>query len=275
MARAGWGRRLLDLQDAGGLWGGGLYTPKWTSTTYTLLLLSQCGLPEGHPQAKKGALLLLDKGLDPDGGINLWRPRWKHSETCVTGMILGIASRFSPGDRRNDSLADYLLRQQMPDGGWNCRYPARATHSSMHTTISALEGLLAYDPAATRPARERAHEFLFAHRMFRSHRTGRVIDSKMTRFTFPPQWHYDVLRGLDYLRAAAAPWDPRLQDAIDLLEKKRDAQGKWPLQNPHHGVYHFELEPPGQPSRWNTLRALRVLDWAQHVGGAGAFACAK
>lgn len=137
----------------------------------------------------------------------------------------------------------------------------------MHTTISALEGLLAYEQAGgllagrTLEARGRAREFLLAHRMFRSHRTGEVIRPAMTRFAFPAQWHYDVLRGLDYLRAAGTEWDPRLSDAMELLEKRRGADGRWPLGEVYRGEYYFALEQKGEPSRWNTLRALRVLDW--------------
>jgi hypothetical protein len=155
----------------------------------------------------------------------------------------------------------------LPDGGWNCRSVRGDTHSSLHTTISALEALLEYETADgrlaryTREARERAHEFLYIHRMFRSHRTGEVIDDRMTRFSFPPQWHYDALRGLDYLRAAGAPKDARVAGAIELVRKRRSADGTWPLQNIYRGTHHFPLESAGRPSRWNTLRALRVLRW--------------
>ena len=267
VARAGWGRRLLALQGADGQWGGGLYTPKWTSTTYTLLLLREMGLTSEDRKARTGALLLLEAGVYRDGGINFWLPRRRCSETCATGMVLGIASRFVPDDDRIERLAQHLLEQQMTDGGWNCQRPRGATHSSLHTTLNVLEGVLEYEGAGgklaaqTRQARERAHEFLFRHRMFRSHRTGEVIDEKMTRFSFPPQWHYDVLRGLDYLQAARAPLDARLEEAIELVRKRGGADGKWPLQNYHRGRYHFTMEEPGEPSRWNTLRAMRVLRW--------------
>jgi hypothetical protein len=182
-------------------------------------------------------------------------------------MVLGIAARYATGDGRIDALAEYLLAEQMPDGGWNCMRPRGATHSSLHTTILALEALLEYENRGgrlaqrTRPARERAHEFLYLHQMFRSHRTGQVIDARMTRSSFPPQWHYDVLRGLDYLQAAKAPKDRRLAEAIELVKKRRTADGRWRLENVHRGRYHFVMEQAGQPSRWNTLRALRVLRW--------------
>ncbi len=266
IAGEGWGARLLKLQSPNGGWAG-LYTPKWTSTTYTLLLLRAFGLPSENRNANSAATVLLDAGLFADNGINFWWPRWRRSETCVTGMVLAIASRFAAGDNRNERLVEHLLAEQMPDGGWNCRRPRGATHSSLHTTISVLEALLEYEAAGgrqarrTRQARERAHEFLYVHQMFRSHRTGRVIDSRMAQFSFPPQWHYDVLRGLDYLQAAQAPKDQRLGAAIELVRKRRTRDGRWLLQNVHRGRYHFAMEQPGEPSRWNTLRALRVLRW--------------
>jgi hypothetical protein len=267
VASSGWGSRLLALQAGDGRWGQGLYNPKWTSTTYTLLLLRALGLPAVSSQAKAGTMVLLDAGLYRDNGINFWLPRRKCSETCVTGIVLAIASYFAAGDPRIERLVSHMLEQQMPDGGWNCRRPRGATHSSLNTTILALEALLEYEAAGgsqsnrTRQARERGHEFLFRHRMFRSHRTGAIIDARMTRFSFPPQWHYDVLRGLDYLQAARARRDSRLEESIELVRTRRTAEGCWLLQNVHRGKYHFVLEEPSQPSRWNTLRALRVLRW--------------
>ena len=267
VALKGWGRQVLAQQAADGRWGGGLYTPKWTSTTYTLLLLRWLGLARDDRRARTGTLLLLDAGLYRDNGINLWQPRTKCSETCVTGMVLGLAGRFAAGDGRLERLAGHLLEQQMADGGWNCLRPQGATHSSLHTTINVLEGLLEYEHAGgnraaeTRQARERAHEFLYRHRMFRSHRTGAVIDGRMTRFAFPPQWRYDILRGLDYLQSARAPCDSAASEAIELVNQRRTAEGTWLLRNAHPGKVHFVMEEPGQPSRWNTLRALRVLRW--------------
>jgi hypothetical protein len=275
VARDGWGARLLARQDRAGTWAGGrssdggLYSPKWISTTYTMLLLRDFGLPANNPQAHKACTLLLDRGLQRDGGVGYgtWA-RWAgRGETCVTGMILSILSYFEYDDARLDTIAAHLLEQQMPDGGWNCRRPRGATHGSVHTTISVLEGLRLHeahrgrDAPALWAAQRRGREFLLVHRLFRSHRTGRVIKPEFTRFSFPPRWHYDVLRALDYFRAVDAPRDPRLAEAIGLVHSRRRADGRWSLQHSYPGKTYFRLERLGAPSRWNTLRALRVLKW--------------
>jgi hypothetical protein len=181
-------------------------------------------------------------------------------------MVLSILSFFKFDDPRLDTIADHLLQQQMPDGGWNCQRPSGATHGSVHTTISALEGLRHYelhrrrDHAAVR-AQRRGREFLLAHRLFRSHRTGEIINPLFTRFAFPPRWHYDILRALDYFQAVDAPRDRRLTDAIEIVYRSRGADGRWLLPHSYKGKTFFELETRGAPSRWNTLRALRVLKW--------------
>jgi hypothetical protein len=182
-------------------------------------------------------------------------------------MVLSILSHFECEDARLDTIANHLLEQQMPDGGWNCRLSAGATHASVHTTISVLEGLRYYELRRGRKAREvraaqgRGREFLLVHRLFRSHRTGEVIKPVFTRFAFPPRWHYDILRALDYFQAVNAPRDPRLGEAIDIVRTSRRNDGRWSLQHSHKGKTYFELERLGAPSRWNTLRALRVLRW--------------
>lgn len=261
--RSGWGAALLARRKPDGHWGRGVYTPKWVSTTYTLLEWRSLGPPPGHRALLKSCSLLLDLGLHSDGGINFWGI--KRSETCVTGMVLSFSAALGLRDPRLSTLAAHLLNAQMPDGGWNCQRYRGATHASVHTTISVLEALLDYeragppDAAALREAQQRGREFLLAHRLFRSHRTGKVFDSRMTRFTFPPRWHYDVLRGLDYFQAAGAAPDPRLDPAIELLLKRRLPDGRWRLAAHWPGRMHFQYEAPGRPSRWNTLRALRVL----------------
>jgi hypothetical protein len=268
VAEAGWGARLLKLQDPDGRWAGGIYTPKWTSTTYTMVLLRNLGLAAGHPQAMRACRVLLDAGHSEDGGINFWRRRRKQSETCVSGMVLAVLCWFGFDDPRVDRLAMHVVEQQMADGGWNCRAApgcGGATHGSFHTTISALEGLLEYDRfrggSVARAASARGREFLLVHRLFRSHRTGEAAKPEFTRFSFPPRWHYDALRGLDYFREAGAARDRRLQDAIALVVNRRRPDGRWALQNRYPGKTFFEMEAPGDPSRWNTLRALRVLKW--------------
>jgi hypothetical protein len=271
VAREGWGNRLLARQDAAGTWAtgqsadGGLYSPKWTSTTYTMLLLRDLGLPATNRQARKACAPLLDGGLQRDGGINYW---WQgRSETCITGMVLSILSHFEYDDDRLDTLVDYLLREQMPDGGWNCRRPDGATHSSVHTTISVLEGLRCYElhrgrkTSTVRGAQHRGREFLLVHRLFRSHRSGEIIKPIFLRFSFPPRWHYDILRALDYFQAVNAPCDSRLAEAIDIVRCSQGKDGRWLLQNRYRGKTYFELERLGAASRWNTLRALRVLKW--------------
>jgi hypothetical protein len=271
----GWGARLLARQDPQGTWAGGmssdggLYSPKWISTTYTMLLLRDFGLPPGHRKARTACKLLLDEGLQRDGGINygIWGKSWGRSETCVTGMVLSILCHFEYDDRRLDTIADHLLEQQMPDGGWNCRLRRGATHASVHTTISALEGLRLYErhrrrqTKAVRDAQQRGREFLLVHRLFRSHRTGAIIKPAFIRFAFPPRWHYDILRALDYFQAVDAPRDERLLDAIEIVQNTRQDDGRWLLQHSYRGKTYFELESVGSPSRWNTLRALRVLKW--------------
>jgi hypothetical protein len=284
VARDGWGARLLARQDPEGTWAGGqssdggLYAPKWTSTTYTMLTLCDFGLPPTNRQARIACKLLLEKGFQRDGGINygIWAKWVRRSETCVTGMVLSILSYFEFEDARLDTIAGHLLEQQMPDGGWNCQRPSGATHGSVHTTISVLEGLRHYELhrgrelPAVRRAQRRGREFLLVHRLFRSHRTGEIIKSALTRFSFPPRWHYDILRALDHFQAVNAPRDRRLAEAIDIVHSSQCEDGRWLLQHSHKGKTYFELEHLGAPSRWNTLRALRVLRWWEGEGSVTA-----
>ena len=266
IAVEGWGAMLLGYQDENDMWSGKLYSPKWTSTTYTLLQLKRMGLDPDNEQARKGSMVLLDKGFYEDGGINFWKS-WKHSETCVTGMILSILAHFNIRDDRLLAMAEHLLNQQMKDGGWNCEKYRGATHSSFHTTISVLEGLYEYLEKFHKHrsdivrSRDRAIEFLLEHRLYKSHRTGQVVNYKMTRFHFPPRWYYDVMRVLDYFQLAGIDTDPRMQDAMELVYKQRTEEGLWKLPAGYGGKVFFEMEKAGQPSRWNTLRALRVLNW--------------
>ena len=267
----GWGARLLARQNEHGGWAAGksaddgMYHPKWISTTYTMLLLRDLGVASTDPRPRRACRRLLDEGLRRDGGINY--DFGSRGETCVTGMVLSILARFRHDDDRLHVLADHVLERQMPDGGWNCQRARGATHSSVHTTISVLEGLDAYERhrprkvRSVRVATRRGREFLLAHRLFRSHRTGAVIKPVFLRFAFPPRWHYDVLRALDHFQAVGAPRDERLRDAIELLRRKRRPDGRWNLDHAYPGRVWFAMETVGRPSRWNTLRALRVLRW--------------
>lgn len=272
VAETGWGRRLLDRQGEDGRWAAddrgderyrGLYSPKWTSTTYTLVLLRRLGLEPSHPAALGGCRALVERShWDDDGSIRPWRSQ--SPDTCVSAMVLCLLEWFDyDAPDRRDGLLAYLLAAQQDDGGWNCEEDSSV--GSFHTTISTLEALQlrrSNEPdVGVDSAVERGHEYLLERELFRSRRTGEVVRPEFTRFSFPPRWHYDVLRALDHLQDAGAPTDPRAGDAIELVRKKRREEGTWPLQNRHPGETYFELEAPGEPSRWNTLRALRVLRW--------------
>jgi hypothetical protein len=267
VATEGWGSQFLALQDSEGTWAKGLYGPKWQSTTYTMLTLRRLGLPSANPQAQKGCELLMEGGFMPDGGIHYTRnPKIQHSETCITGMVLSVLAYFRSADERVHALVVHLLDQQMADGGWNCRSYQGDTHSSFHTTISALEGLWEYEKAYGESdeidtARTRAHQFLWLHRLYRSHRTGEIVDQKLTKMTFPPRWRYDLLRILDYFQDCNAPRDTCMKEGIELLRAKKRKDGTWPLNAGMSGRLFFHMEKAGQPSRMNTLRALRVLRW--------------
>jgi hypothetical protein len=266
VAAEGWGARLLALQDEHGQWGGGTYLPKWTSTTYTLLLLRHLGLDPASDAAhsaldrvRQGAVWPFHGGGPFFGG--------EMDETCINGMVLAIAAYFGETGAGIDRILERLFGAQLEDGGWNCQAPKRSRRSSFHTTISVLEGLLEYersvspDPAIA-AARARGEEYLLERRLFRSLSTGAVINADWTLFSFPPRWHYDVLRGLDYFREAAGPPDHRCAEAIELVHQRRRDDGRWPLQHTYRAQTHFAMEAgDGKPSRWNTLRARRVLRW--------------
>jgi hypothetical protein len=264
----GWGAKLLEHQDASGRWTPRLYGKKWISTTYSLVLLRRLGLPGDDSRAAKACRLFLEEALWEDGGINVSVTQ-KRSETCVTGMVLALLAWFRVGDPGRERVVAYLLREQMDDGGWNCERDRGAVHGSFHTTINVLEGLREYvladgpRAAEARAAEVRGREFFLRHRLYRSCRTGDVVNPVFTRLSFPPRWHHDILRTLDYFQASEALYDDRLRDPLDVLRGKRRADGRWPLQNRHPGETFFDMEEVGRPSRWNTLRGLRVLEWSR------------
>jgi len=266
VAEQGWGARLLGLQADDGQWGGGVYSPKWTSTTYTLLLLRHLGVDPADPRMRTATERVRDRVVI--GGQS--RPFFHYAtELCITSMALALGSYFLEDI---DALPQpkVLLDRQHDDGGWNCH--VRSDRSSFHTTISALEGLLEHERAlggdsTLAEARARAHEYLLERRLMYSLRTGDLINSRWLLMAFPPRWFYDVLRGLDYLRHAGLDADPRAEEAVAMIEAKRRNDGHWPLQNRHPGKEHFRMEEgSGKPSRWNTLRALRVLRWYRGHG---------
>jgi hypothetical protein len=268
VATEGWGVQLLAHQSPAGKWGGPKEDRGLLVTFNSLVVLKDLGLDPGSKRARK-MIDRVDKRLTFEWHNN--RP-FLHGETepCINGRILGIGSYFK---EPNDALAKQLLAEQLEDGGWNCEAqlesPKRpkSRRSSFHTTICVLEGLLDYEraggkSAAVTKARKRAENYLLERRMFRSLRTGEVIDRRWLRFSFPTFWHYDVLRGLDYLRNAGVKPDSRVREAIEILIERRHQNGRWPLNLLHSEHIPLEMETAvGSASRWNTLRALRVLRW--------------
>jgi hypothetical protein len=260
VATEGWGAQLLARQSRNGKWGGRKEDQGLLVTFYSLVVLKDLGLDPLSSQARK----MVER---VEKLVFQWhdnRPFF-HGETepCINGRILGLGSYFK---EPNDALANQLLGEQLEDGGWNCEAP-KSRRSSFHTTICVLEGLLDYEragrkSAAVTRARKRAENYLLERRMFRSLRTGEVIDKRWLRFSYPAFWHYDVLRGLDYLRNAGIKPDSRLREAIETVIARRHQNGRWPLNFLHPEHIPLEMETAvGSASRWNTLRALRVLHW--------------
>ena len=273
VATEGWGAQLLALQSRAGDWGQppADFRPdlprndrSLLNTLYTLVALKDLGLDPASKQARK-MIDRVGKRL-----VFKWlndRPFLQgETEPCINGRILLVGSYFK---EPNDALANQLLEEQLGDGGWNCEAP-KSRRSSFHTTICVLEGLLEYEragrkSAAVTKARKRAERYLLERRMFRSLRTGEVIDKRWLRFSFPPYWHYDVLRGLDYLRSAGIKPDSRISEAIAIVIERRHQNGRWPLNLRHPEYIPLEMETRvGSASHWNTLRALRVLRWSNN-----------
>jgi hypothetical protein len=265
IALKGWGRQFLERQNPAGHWGRGPYQPKWTCTHYTLIDLKNLGIAPDCVQCRKATQQLLGMRWGKDGGINYARTV-EYSDICINGMILDMAAYFTPEAEGLPHIIDYILSHQFKDGGWNCQYYEGATHSSVHSTMGILEGLSQYQNSrSTYREREVAKalsegiEFLLRHRLFRSEKTGAPIDPKMLMLSYPYRWKYDVLRALDLIANQKSAYDERMADGIEVLLKKRRRDGRWPLQLKHPGQTHFEMEKVGEPSRWNTLRALKVL----------------
>jgi hypothetical protein len=269
VASEGWGASLLALQGADGYWGQDDPNPDWISFR-ALLLLRDMGLDPTSSEARRAVTLVREKVTwqapgDPWHGTSLFAGE---VEPCINGRVVAIGSYFGEDVQ---GVVDLLLGEQMADGGWNCEQEHGSSRGSFHTTINVLEGLLEFERSQggapdVRAARERGQDYLLERRMLRRMSTGEVIDPAFTQFLFPSGYHYDVLRGLDHLRLAGVPPDERLGEAIDLVTSKRDTDGRWPLENVHPDETFFDLgERQGKPSRWNTLRAMRVLDWYELV----------
>lgn len=280
VAEIGWGRRLLNLQ-IDGQWAGGACFPgpdwrapqpiagdpngqPWVATLPTLRLLRHLGIDPAHPEVRSAV-----EGVRESC-------RWEYAgelffdgevEPCINGGAVEVGAYFG---QDVDRVVDRLLGEQLADGGWNCEAENGSKRSSFHTTICVLEGLLEYHRAGgaleVDQSRQRAEEYLLSRSLMHRASTGEVADPAWLSFSFPVQWHYDVLRALDHFRDIGGRPDPRLGAAIALTRDKRQDDGTWLLENTHPGLVHFELEDgDGQASRWNTLRALRVLRWWEQL----------
>lgn len=273
IATEGWGAKFLGLQQSNGHWGQGFYQPKWISSHYTLLDLKYLNIYPNITEIKETILQIAHNNKSDDGGINPHRDYRlnPHSDMCINGMFLNYACYFGIDEGELKSVVDCLIGHQMKDGGYNCRINrSGAVHSSLHTTISVLEGFQEYkkdgytyraDELETIAAE--AREFILMHRLFKSDKTGEIIHKRFTMLSYPSRWYYDILRALVYFQDAGIDYDPRMQDALDVLMKKRRKDGTFPVQAKHPGKVHFDMEKTGGPSRWNTLRALKVL---KHFG---------
>ncbi|MBT8270655.1 MAG: hypothetical protein KJO25_01285, partial [Bacteroidia bacterium] len=233
---------------------------------YTLLDLKNLGLPQGNRQVRASINRILQEERSDDGGIGPFGVKHK-SDVCVNGMFLNYASYFGANAEALESIVDFLLNEYMPDGGFNCRSNrSAAIHSSLHSTISVLEGITEYQKSGfdyrnteLEQAKQTAIEFILQHKLFMSDKSGQIIHKEFLKFHYPCRWRYDILRALDYFRYEAVPWDYRMQPAIDVLMKKRSKDGRWKVNAHYPGKVHFELEKAGKPSRWITLRALRTI----------------
>jgi hypothetical protein len=274
VATEGWGARLLALQREDGLWDAGTPEPEWISLL-ALLMLRDMGLDASSEAAGKAIGLFRDTATWHSRGPWHGTPVFAGEvEPCINGRVVTVGSYFG---QDVTGIVKRLLGEQMADGGWNCEQENGSTRGSFHTTINVLEGLLEHErvtggSAEVTAARERGQEYLLERGMLRRLSSGELIDKAYTLFSFPTGWHYDALRGLDYLRTAGVTPDAHVAEAIELVRSKRDAEGRWPLENPHESELvnarvrdvAFDMdEREGRPSRWNTLRAMRVLDWSE------------
>jgi hypothetical protein len=266
MSTEGWGARFLSLRKEDGHWGKAFYSPKWTSTHYTLLDLRNLEIDPELKELINTVEKILKHEKGDDGGINP-HTSTGNSDVCLSGMVLNYSAYFGAEDELLQSIVDFLLSQHMPDGGYNCHSNYKgAVHSSLHSTLSVAEGIREYGKQGYTYRSDElfrtelaAREFILQHKLFLSDRTGKIIKPAFLMLSYPSRWKYDILRCLDYFRSANMAHEERMKPAIEILLKKRRKDNKWPLQAKYAGQTHFDMEKPGRPSRWNTLRALRVL----------------
>jgi hypothetical protein len=271
VATEGLGAQLLALQGDDGRWGGAAWNRGWNSTMHVLMLLRDMGLDPASEEARRAVGLVRERVTWQGSPAYDGNPFFTGEvEPCINGQVGAVGAYFGQNVR---GIVDRLLAEQLPDGGWNCEAESGSTRSSFNTTICVLEALLEYErayggSAGVIAARLRGQEYLLERRLFRRRSTGEPIErdrkggAAWTRLAFPTWWHYDVLRGLEYLRSAGVAPDERVAEAIGLVVSKRDGDGRWPLETRYPGVMPVEIdEGEGRPSRWNTLRALRVLNW--------------
>ncbi len=266
ISKEGWGAKYLSFQNIDGHWGKAFYQPKWTSTHYTLLDLRNLCISPNLKPIKKLIESILKKEMDHTY-VNKYE-MIVNKDICINGMVLNYASYFKIDENLLKPLVDYLINNQMPDGGFNCQSTRiGSVHSSLHTTLSVLEGIYefrkngyGYKEKELIGIVKQCIEFILQHRLYKSDKTGKVINPNFTRMPYPSRWKYDILRCLDFFQYADISYDKRMSDAIELLLSKRNKNGCWKLHAKHPGAIHFEMEKAGQSSRWNTLRALRVLN---------------
>jgi hypothetical protein len=262
----GWGKQFLEKRKSNGHWGLSFYQPKWISTHYTLLDFKYLQIEPNNAAIQETIKLIFLKEKGEDGGINP-AGSVKYSDLCINGMAINYASYFGLAEMELETVVDFILSGQMTDGGFNCQWNRHgAKHSSLHTSISVVEGIDEYKRNGYRyrldellHAEQATREFMLMHKLFRSDKTGEIIKPSFLRLHYPCRWYYDILRALEYFAQAAAPYDRRMEEALAILVSKRNKEGQWKVAAHHPGQTHFVMEKAGQPSRWNTLRTLRVL----------------
>ena len=276
VAHEGWGARLLSLQGDDGLWEGGALFPgrngeplpwdrsagqPWTATAYSLVQLQEFGVDPDDERVREAVNLVRDNCRWENAGQPFFEGE---VEPCINGMVVVLGAYFG---QDVDGVVERLVGEQLEDGGWNCEVETGSNRGSFGTSIRVLEGLLLHEqatrgsPAAT-AARRRGEAYLLERRLLRRKSTGELIDPVFLQFSYPTRWHYDVLRGLEYFRSTGEAPDARVGEAIDLVRSKQQSDGTWLLENTHKGAVHFTMDDGDRrSSRWNMLRALRVLRW--------------